>query len=95
MTNPLLDTWTTPFELPPFDRIADADFEPAVEAAMEAARGAVLEIAGDPAEPTFANTIEALERSDALLSRVAAVFYSQASTDTNDVIKALERDLSP
>ena len=62
--NPLLAHWTTPFELPPFDTIADADFAPAFDAALAEARAAVAKIADNPEPPTFANTIEALELSD-------------------------------
>ena len=60
MTNPLLSDWDTPFDLPPFDDITDADFEPAMEAALADARANVAAIADSPDEPTFANTIEAL-----------------------------------
>ena len=64
MTNPLLSDWDTPFDLPPFDDITDADFEPAMEAALADARANVAAIADSPDEPTFANTIEALEEAD-------------------------------
>ncbi len=61
--NPLLEPWTGPFEAPPFDRIAPGHFRPAFEAALKEARAEIDAIAADPAPPTFANTIEALERS--------------------------------
>ena len=93
--NPLLEDWKTPFGLPPFSRIADGDFAPAFEAAIAEARDKVNAIAADPAPPTFANTIEALERSDRALGRVAAVFFGLAGADTNDALEALQRDLSP
>ena len=64
MTNPLLEPWTAPFGLPPFDRIADDDFAPAFEAALTEARDNIAAIAADPAAPDFANTIEALELAD-------------------------------
>ncbi len=95
MTNALTATWTTQFQLPPFDQITDADFAPAFEAGMAEAQAAVEAIAADPAPATFDNTISALERSDALLDRVAGVFFNLAGTDTNDAIKALQRNLSP
>ncbi|MEM8787792.1 MAG: M3 family metallopeptidase [Pseudomonadota bacterium] len=94
-TNPLLSAWQGPFALPPFDRIGDADFAPAFDAALERAQAAIDAIAGAEAAPDFANTIEALERADADLERVAAVFFNKAGTDANDTIKALQRDLSP
>ena len=93
--NPLLEDWKTPFGLPPFSRIADGDFAPAFEAASPRRGDKVDAIAADPAPPTFANTIEALERSDRALGRVAAVFFGLAGADTNDALEALQRDLSP
>lgn len=95
MTNPLLSDWDTPFDLPPFDDISDADFEPAMEAALADARANVAAIADSPDEPTFANTIEALEEADALLSKVLGVFYNLAGADANETREALQRKFSP
>lgn len=95
MSNPLLETWTTPFEVPPFDQIEDAHFEPAFELALQTACEQVDTIAANPDTPTFANTIEALERSDTLLDKVAGVFFNLASSDANETRQALQRDLSP
>ena len=80
---------------PPFERIEDADFAPAFEAAMVEARANIDAIAADPADPNFANTIEAMERAERRLDRVAAVFFNLAGADTNDAREALQRDLSP
>lgn len=93
--NPLLEDWTTPFGLPPFADIADEDFAPAFDAALAEERERVDAIASDPSAPTFANTIEALERADRTLRRVAAVFFGLAGADTNDAREALQRTLSP
>lgn len=93
--NPLLSDWTTDFEIPPFSDIADTDFAPAIEAGLKEARANIARIADATAPASFANTIEALERADTLLSRVMSVFGNRAGTDTNDVIRALQRDLSP
>jgi peptidyl-dipeptidase Dcp len=93
--NPLLDTWTTPFGLPPFSGITTADFAPAFAAALAEARAHVDAIAADPAPPSFANTIEAMERAQLGLDRVAAVFFNLAGAHTNPEIEALQRDLSP
>ncbi|MEC7761903.1 MAG: M3 family metallopeptidase [Pseudomonadota bacterium] len=95
MTNPLLSDWDTPFDLPPFDDITDADFEPAMEAALADARANVAAIADSPDEPTFANTIEALEEADALLSKVLGVFYNLAGADANETREELQRKFSP
>ncbi len=95
MTNILLSAWDTPFELPPFDRISDDDFEPAVDAALETARAAITAIAENEDAPTFENTIEALERADADLGRVLSVFYNLSGTDSNPAREALQRNFSP
>ena len=93
--NALITDWTGAFGLPPFADIRTSDFAPAFDRALAEARAAVDAIADDPAEPDFANTIEALERSERLLDRVAAVFFNLAGADTNDEMEALQRDLSP
>jgi len=95
MTNPLLTDWTTPFGLPPYDLIADADYAPAVDAALVQARAAIAAIAGNPEVPSFANTIEALELADATLSRVLSAFWTVAGADSNPAREALQRDFAP
>jgi len=95
MTNPLLERWDTPFDLPPFDRISDADFAPAFETAIAEARANIAAIAENPEAPDFANTIEALEEADAQLNRVLSVFYNLAGADSNEAREALMREFSP
>jgi peptidyl-dipeptidase Dcp len=95
MTNPLLAPWTTAFALPPFDLIRDDDFAPAFDAGLAEARAAIAAIADNPAPATFANTIEALELSEATLDRVAGVFFNIAGSDSTPAREALERDLAP
>jgi peptidyl-dipeptidase Dcp len=95
MTNPLLAEWTAPHALPPFDAIRDAHFGPAFDAAEAEGRAAIAAIAEATEPPTFANTIEALERADKLLDRVAGVFYNIAGSDSNPEREALMRDLAP
>ncbi|WP_212525041.1 M3 family metallopeptidase [Actibacterium sp. MT2.3-13A] len=95
MTNPLLAPWTTPFEIPPYAEISDADFGPALEAALAEARANVAAIAENPEAPSFANTIEALELADAALGRVLGVFYSVAGADSNPAREALQREFAP
>lgn len=94
-TNPLLETWDTPFGMPPFDRIRTAHFAPALKAALAAHDAEIAAIAGNPEPPTFANTIAALELSGRALRQAAAVFYNLAGADTNDELKAVERELAP
>ena len=95
MTNPLLTSWDTPFGLPPYDRITDADYAPAVDAALADARAAIGAIADNTEPPTFANTIEALELADAGLNRVLSAFWTAAGADSNPAREALERDFAP
>ncbi len=95
MTNPLLSDWTTPFNMPPFDRIGDEDFEPAFDAAIAEARANIAAVAENTAAPTFENTIEAMEQADALLGRVLGVFYNIAGSDSNDKRQELQRKFSP
>ncbi|MDZ7709072.1 MAG: M3 family metallopeptidase [Roseovarius sp.] len=95
MTNPLLAEWTAPFALAPFDEITDADFAPAFEAALAEARAEVTEIADNPAPPTFANTVEALEFSGEALNRVLSVFFTVAGADSNPERQELQRAFAP
>lgn len=93
--NPLLQSWSTAFGLPPFDQIADEHMGPAMDAALSEARTAIAAIADNPETASFANTIEALELSDALLDRVAGVFYNLAGANSTDALEALQRDFAP
>jgi peptidyl-dipeptidase Dcp len=95
MTNPFLEPSPLPFGLPPFADISDDDYLPAFEAGLEQQRAEVEAIAADPGEPTFANTVEALERSGRILARVEHVFFDKASSDSNDTTNALELELAP
>ncbi|MEL6241789.1 MAG: M3 family metallopeptidase [Pseudomonadota bacterium] len=95
MTNPLLEDWSTPFEVPPFDRITDDDFAPAVEDALTRHRREIDAIATSDADPDFANTIEALEAAGRDLGKVLGVFFNVAGADSNPAREALQRDFSP
>ncbi len=95
MTNPLLSDWTTPYGLPPFDAIKDADFAPAVDAALDEARANIAAITANPDAPTFANTIEALELAEGRLGDILGAFYALAGADSTDAREALQRDFAP
>jgi len=95
MTNPLLATWNTQFEIAPFDRIEDAHFAPAFDVALAEAKADIEAITANPDAPTFANTIEAMEASGKALDKVLSVFYSLAGADSNPKRQALQRDFSP
>lgn len=94
MTNALLAAWEGEFALPPFAQIKDEDFAPAFDAALTEARDNIALIVAQP-EVTFANTIEAMELAEALLDRVAGVFYNLAGADSTPSREALQRDLAP
>ncbi len=95
MSNPLLTAWETPFGLPPFAAIRDEDFGPAFEAALVEARARVAAIASEPAAPSFANVIEALELSEEALSRVCGVFYNLVGADSTEAREALQSEMAP
>ncbi|MEX0971243.1 MAG: M3 family metallopeptidase [Paracoccaceae bacterium] len=93
--NPLLQDWTAPFGMPPFAKIRPEHYAEAFEAGFAAARAGIEAIASNPEAPDFANTVDALERADALLSRVSGVFDNVSSADSSPELQALERDLAP
>jgi peptidyl-dipeptidase Dcp len=93
--NPLLEDWSSRFGVPPFDRIEPAHFMPAFAQAFAAHEREVAAIAAADAEPTFANTIEALEASGKALARTADVFHLVAGAHTNDSVLQIERELAP
>jgi peptidyl-dipeptidase Dcp len=93
--HPFATEWDTPFGLPPFERIDPEHFRPAFESGMEEQRREIDGIAADPAEPSFDNTIAALELSSRALRRVSAVFFNLAGAHTDDAIQAIEREMAP
>ncbi len=93
--NPLLSRWSAAFEIPPFERIEPKHFKPALNAAFRAHRDEIKSIAANPAKPTFANTILALEKSGEDLSRVAGVFFNLEATDSTPEMQAIAREMSP
>ena len=93
--NPEIATWTGPLGLPDFARIDDRDFEAAFDAALPADLAETQAIADNPDEPTFENTIVALETAGELLTRASHIFWNLAGANTNDTLQELERKLSP
>ena len=93
--NPFFETWSTPFDLPPFDRIRAEHFPPAFDRAMAEHNAEIAAIIGSAGPPTFANTLEALERSARLLDRVSRVFFNLDSSNTNNELEAIARDYAP
>src|SRR6202171_5456082 len=91
---PLLKPWQTPFETPPFAEIVPEHFLPAFEQAFADHSAEVAAITHDPAQPDFANTITALERSGRLLSKVASVFYDLVSAHSNPALLEIDKEVS-
>jgi peptidyl-dipeptidase Dcp len=93
--NPFFETWTTPFGLPPFDRIRPEHFPPAFDRGMAEQSAEIAAITGSVEAPSFANTIEALERSGRLLDRVSRVFFNLDASNADDALEAVARDYAP
>ena len=94
-TNPLLKAWTTPFGVPPFDEIKPEHFLPAIRAGVAQQRKEIEAIANNPQPPTFANTIEAMENAGELLAKVNPVFSNMQSSNTNEQLQAINREVAP
>lgn len=93
--NPFLEESPLYLNYPPFDRIENTHYLPAFEQGMAEQAAEITAITAQSAAPTFENTILALELSGQLLSRVSRVFFSMASANTNDDIRALQQQLAP
>jgi peptidyl-dipeptidase Dcp len=93
--NPFLTPGDVPYGAPPFDRILDDHFLPAIEEGMRAHLGEVAAITSQAEPATFANTIEQLERSGDLLSRVLRVFFGKTGTYTNDRVQEIQAEVAP
>ena len=93
--NALLTASTLPMQAPPFDKIKDADYQPAIEEGMRQQLAEIEKIANNPEAPNFANTFEAMERSGELLTRSARIFFSLAQANTNDTLQAAQVALAP
>jgi peptidyl-dipeptidase Dcp len=86
---------TLPYEAPPFDKIRDTDYQPAIEAGMAASLAEVRRIADNTAAPTFDNTIVALERQGQMLDRAQAAFGQVAQANTNPALQEAQKALGP
>ncbi|MEN6311997.1 MAG: M3 family metallopeptidase, partial [Acidobacteriota bacterium] len=93
--NPLLAEFSTPFGVPPFDLIKSEHFMPAFEQGMAGQMREIEAIVKSGEPPTFANTVEALDRSGALLKRVGAIFNNLNSSNTNDALQQIAKDVAP
>lgn len=93
--NPFMEPYGTKYEIPAFDRIQYSDYLPAINKGLEIKRGEIKAIAENPAEPTFENTILAMEKSGKLLSEVMRVFGSLCETDNTPEMQELSETIYP
>lgn len=93
--NPLLAIYHTPHQTTPFHLIKTEHYEPAIQTGMETHDQEIESIINNPEEPTFTNTIVALERSGALLDRITTVFGNLLSAETNDEMQAIAERVMP
>lgn len=95
MMNPFFTEYATPFGVPPFEQIHASHYKPALLKGMEEQMAEIQAIINNQEEANFENTIAALDRSGALLTKVLYAFSGQSSVNTNDTIQALEQELYP
>jgi peptidyl-dipeptidase Dcp len=94
-SNPFFTSYNTPFDVPPFDRIMAKHYMPAFIKGMADGREEIKKLSNNKDQPTFQNTIEALDKSGELLTKVSSVFFSQTSANTNDSLQKIEVEVSP
>jgi len=93
--NPFFTAWTTPFETPPFDKIKDSDYMPALQEGMARKKAEVEAIASSAEPPTFANTLETVDRAGSLLTKVYNVFFAMTENNTNETLQKIQAEVSP
>jgi peptidyl-dipeptidase Dcp len=94
-SNPLYAPSSLPFQAPPFDKLKDEDYQPAIEAGMAQQLKEIKAITDNTAAPTFDNTLVALEKSGRLLDRAGSAFYGVSQANTNDVLQKAKAELAP
>jgi peptidyl-dipeptidase Dcp len=94
-SNPFFAPSTLPFQAPPFDKIKDEDYQPAIEAGMAEELAEVQAIADNPAAPTFENTLVAMEKTGQLLQRAMAAFGAVTGANTNPLLQKVRTEEAP
>ena len=94
-SNPFYAESSLPFQAPPFDKIKDKDYQPAIEAGMAQQLAEVQAIAANPAPATFDNTFVPLEKSGRLLDRTAQAFEGVTGANTNPYLQEVKSALAP
>mgnify|MGYP003446534130 CR=1 FL=1 len=95
MENPFLTESAAPFGAPQFDKIKTEHYLPAFEAGIAEAKAEIDAIVANQEEPTFENTIEAMEYAGKTLNNVAGVFYNLMEAHTNDEMQQIAEQVSP
>jgi len=93
--NPFFEKYTTPYGVPPFNKITASDYIPAFEAGIKQQDKELAAIANNPAAPTFSNTIAALDYSGKLLSKVNMIFFNLLESMSNDTMQAIAEKVTP
>ena len=93
--NPFYAPSTLPFQAPPFDKIKDSDYQPAIEAGMAQQKKEMQEIANNPDPPTFQNTLVAMEKTGRLLHRASAAFFAVSAANTNPDLQKVRSAIAP
>lgn len=93
--NPFFETYSTPYQVPPFDLIKNEHFKPAIIEGIKKQEAEINAIVSNKQKPTFDNTVLAMENSGKLLARVSTVFYNMNSANTNEEIQAIAKELAP
>ena len=93
--NPFYAPSSLPFQAPPFDKIQDSDYQPAIEAGMAQQLAEIRVIADNPEAPSFENTVVALEKSGRLLDRVSSVFDAVTGANTNPDLQKVQQIEAP
>lgn len=94
-SNPLLQESSLPYSTPDFSKIKNEHFRPAILEGIRLKKEAISKIASNPEAVTFENTIEALERSDEVLSRVLRPFYALTGAHTNETLQKVQEEIAP
>ncbi len=95
MSNPLLSSFNTAFEMPPFSKISSDHYEEAIEVALSEAKQEVRDMIENKEPPSFRNTIEALENSGEKLQRNSSILFNLNSAETNEELQKIAQNVSP
>jgi len=93
--NPITGEWSTPFQVPPFDKISIDDYEPAIMQGIEEHKKEIDAIVNNPDTPDFENTIAALDQAGSLLMDALMIFENESSINSSDALMAIEARIIP